>query len=144
MAINVEELIFPTLECLHILGFVIAIGTSAVVDFRLLDIGFQSQTPAQLAKDTRFWMLGGLLLSIFAGLGIYSTDPDNYYENWSFLIKMVLLIAAIVFHYTVKKKAASGDTPSGSAKVIAVVSMLLWTSVIFGGIFIPFIAPGLE
>ncbi|MEQ1883446.1 MAG: DUF6644 family protein [Bryobacteraceae bacterium] len=143
MAVTLEELIFPTLECFHILGFVIAIGTSAVVDFRLLDIGFQSQTPAQLAKDTRFWMLGGLLLSIFAGMGIYSTDPEDYYENWAFLIKMALLIAAIVFHYTVKKKAASGDTPSGGAKAIALVSILLWISVIFGGIFIPFIAPGL-
>ena len=143
MAFNPEELIFPALECVHIAGFAVAIGTVGVVDFRLLDIGFQGQTPAQLAKDTRFWTLGGLLVAIFSGFGIYATDPDMYYTNWPFLIKMACLIAAIVFHYTVHRKAADVEAPSGAAKVIAIVSLLLWISIIFGGIFIAFISSGL-
>jgi hypothetical protein len=142
MAFNPEELIFPALECIHIAGFVVAIGTTAVVDFRLLNLGFQSQTPSQLAKDTRFWMLGGLLVSIFSGFGIYSTDPDMYYTNMAFLAKMACLAAVIIFHYTVHRKAANSDGTSGGAKLVACVSLLLWAAVIFGGIFIAFIASG--
>ena len=47
------------------------------------------QTPAQLAKDTWLWTLGGLVLMFFSGLLLFSSDPDMYYLNWPFLIKMV-------------------------------------------------------
>ncbi|SRR5258708_6654104 len=143
MAISVEELIFPTLECIHIAGFIAAIGTTAIVDFRILDLGFQSQTSAQLAKSTSMWMLGGLLVAIFTGIGIYSTDPDMYYHNWPFLIKNASLVIAIVFHYTVHRKVAQSGGASLGGKLAACISLLLWSSVIFGGIFIAFIAGGL-
>ena len=147
MAVNFEELIFPTLECLHIAGFAMAIGTTAIVDLRILDLGFRTQSSTQLAKDTTWWMLGGLLLAIFTGFGLYSTDPDMYYMNWSFLIKMGCLIAAILFHYTIRRAVArSADSPDGASaagKLAAVISILLWSSVIFGGIFIAFIPGGL-
>jgi hypothetical protein len=143
MAVTLQELIFPALECIHIGGFIVAIGTTAMVDFRLLDLGFRSQTPAQLAKDIRFWMLGGLLVAIFSGFAIYSTDPDMYYTNLPFLIKMACLIAVIVFNYTIHRKVANSEAPTGSAKAVALVSLLLWAAVIFGGIFIAFISSGL-
>jgi Family of unknown function (DUF6644) len=143
MAVNLEELIFPTLECIHIAGFAVAIGTTAIVDFRILDLGFQTQTPAQLTKYFNLWMLGGLLVAIFSGFGIYSTDPDMYYTNWPFLIKMACLAIAIVFHYTIHRKVAQSGGASAGGKLVAVISLLLWISVIFGGIFIAFIASGL-
>jgi hypothetical protein len=147
MAVNLEELIFPTLECIHIAGFAVAIGTTAIVDLRILDLGFQTQSSAQLAKDTTWWMLGGLLAAIFSGFGLYSTDPDMYYKNWSFLVKMGCLIAAILFNYTIHRMVSrSADSPNGASaagKLVAVISILLWSSVIFGGIFIAFIPGGL-
>jgi hypothetical protein len=141
--LNSSPLVFPVLECFHIGGFIVAIGTTAVVDFRLLDWGMRRQTAAQLAKDTGAWTLGGLLVAIFSGLGLYSSDPDMYYLNWSFLIKMACLVAALVFHYTIHRKVAQAETPTGSAKGVALVSLVLWASIIFGGIFIAFINPGL-
>jgi len=143
MAVNLEELIFPTLECIHIAGFAVAIGTTAIVDFRILDLGFQTQTPAQLTKYFNWWMLSGLLVAIFSGFGIYSTDPDMYYTNWPFLIKMACLAIAIVFHYTIHRKVALSGGASVAGKLVALISILLWSSVIFGGIFIAFIASGL-
>ena len=144
MAITAEELVFPTLEVFHIAGFVVAIGTTAVVDFRLLDLGFRSQTASQLAKDITWWMLGGLLVSIFTGFGLYSTDPDMYYTNYPFLLKMACLVLVIVFNYTIHRRIAQSDNTSGAGKVVALLSLLLWAGVIFGGIFIAFIASGLE
>jgi len=141
--LNSSPLIFPVLECFHIAGFITAIGTTAVVDFRLLGFGMSKQTPAQLAKDMFPWMLGGLLVAIFSGLGLYSSDPDMYYLNWSFLIKMACLIAAIVFHFTVHRKVANSEGTPGGAKAVALISLVLWSSIIFGGIFIAFINTGL-
>jgi len=142
--LNGSELAFPILECCHILGFALSIGTIAVVDFSLLGIGMRKQSPAQLAKDTWLWTLGGLVLMLFSGLLMFSSDPDMYYLNWPFLIKMAFFIAAIIFNYTIHRKAVSSDTPPPNAKLVASVSMILWLGVIFGGIFIGFVYPGLK
>jgi hypothetical protein len=141
--LETSELAFPILEILHIAGFGVAIGTTAAVDFRILGIGMMQQSPSQISKSTGMWMLGGLLIAIFSGLGLYSTDPDMYYTNWSFLFKMACLILVIVLNYTVHRKMANADATSGGAKVMALVSLVLWASVIFGGIFIAFIRGGL-
>ena len=60
--LNSSPLAFPVLECFHIVGFALSIGTIAIVDFRLLGWGMRRETPAQLAKDTSLWTLGGLFL----------------------------------------------------------------------------------
>lgn len=141
--LNSSPLVFPVLECFHIAGFIVAIGATAVVDFRLLNWGMLRQSPAQLTKDVSPWMLGGLIVAIFSGMGLYSSDPDMYYLNWSFLIKMACLVTAVVFNYTIHRKVAQAETPSESARLVAGVSLLLWSSIVFGGIFIAFINPGL-
>jgi hypothetical protein len=142
--LNSSPLVFPILECFHIAGFIVAIGTTAVVDFRLLDWGMRRETPAEIARDTGPWMLVGLLVAIFSGMGLYSSDPDMYYLNWSFLIKMACLVTALVFNYTIHRKVVQSDTPPGSAKIVAGISLVLWASIVFGGIFIAFINPGLS
>ena len=141
--LNSSPLVFPVLECFHIAGFILAIGATAVVDFRLLNWGMLRQSPAQLARDVTPWMLGGLIVAIFSGMGLYSSDPDMYYLNWSFLIKMACLVAAVVFNFTIHRKVAQAETPPSSAKLVAGISLLLWSAIIFGGIFIAFINTGL-
>jgi hypothetical protein len=142
--LNESPLSFPILECIHIIAFALSIGTIAIVDFRLLEIGMVHQTPAQLLKDTSAWTLVGIVIMIFSGLLLFSSDPDMYYLNWAFLIKIACLLLAIVFNYTIHRKAANSETPPANAKFVACVSLMLWGAVIFGGIFIAFINQGLS
>lgn len=133
--LNENELIFPTLEVIHILGFAFSVGTIALVDFRMLGLGMKKQTAAEVASDLSLWTLVGLVTMVISGLLLFSSDPDMYYLNRSFQIKMVLLVAAIVFHYTVHRKSVA----VGGSTAVAAVSLALWTGVVFGGIFIAFI-----
>lgn len=142
--LNESALAFPILECIHIVGFALSVGTIAVIDFRLLDFGMTHQTPAQLLKDTWIWTLVGITIMLLSGSLLYSSDPDMYYLNWAFLIKMVCLVLAIIFNYTVHRKVARSEKPPPSGKLVALVSLALWGSVIFGGIFIAFINEGLS
>jgi len=48
--LNESPLAFPILECMHIVGFAIAVGTIALVDFRLLGFGMLRQSAGDLAK----------------------------------------------------------------------------------------------
>ena len=142
--LNASPLAFPILECIHIVGFAISIGTIAIVDLRLLGIGMRRETPSQLGKDTFFWTLGGLIVMLFSGLLLFSSDPDMYYLNWAFLIKIFCLLLAIVFNYTIHRRVAKLETPPENAKLVASASLALWGSVIFGGIFIAFVNQGLS
>ena len=140
--LNASELIFPTLECIHILGFAMMIGSIAILDFRVLGYGLTRQTTAELYKSLSPWTWVGMAFIFFSGPLMYSSDPDMYYLNWAFLIKMICLAAALVFHFTVRSKTVRQGT-EGSGKAIACVSLLLWGSVVFGGIFIGFVTEGL-
>ena len=136
--LNSSPLIFPALECIHILGFAISIGTIAIVDFNLLGFGLRRQSASQLLRDTGFWTMGGLILMIFSGLLLFSSDPDMYYLNPAFDLKIAVLLLAILFNYTIHRKTIAAVTARGGGKVVACISLALWMSVVFGGIFIAF------
>jgi hypothetical protein len=142
--LNASELSFPVLECFHIVGFAFSVGTIALVDFRLLGWGMRRETPAQLTKDTFYWTLGGLTLMILSGLLLFSSDPDMYYLNYAFDLKIFFLVLAIIFHYTVHRKRVMSEGPPGGGKLVACISLGLWMCVIFGGIFIGFLNPTLD
>jgi hypothetical protein len=139
--LNSSALSFPILECFHIVGFAFSVGTIALVDFRLLGWGMRHETPAEIAKDTFFWTLGGLIVMILSGLLLFSSDPDNYYLNYAFDLKMFFLVLAIIFHYTIhRKKVMTADR----GNIVACVSLGLWALVLFGGIFIGFLNSTLD
>ncbi len=142
--LNESALSFPILECIHILGFALSVGTIAIIDFRLLGLGMRHQTPAELLEDTWIWTLVGIVVMIFSGLLLFSSDPDMYALNKAFNFKMVCLVLAIVFNYTIHRKAALRKASAGNAKLVACTSLALWGAVIFGGIFIAFINQGLS
>lgn len=134
-AILESEFTFPTLECIHILGFGLGVGTIALVDFRILGLTMPSQKVSVLAADMSRWTLLGLVLVFLSAGGLFYSDPDLYYLNPSFQLKMTLLLAALIFHYTFRQPRAFNDDP---AKWPAVVSLLLWSGIVFCGIFIAF------
>src|SRR6185437_14577752 len=142
--LNESELSFPILECIHIIGFAFSLGTIALVDFRLLDWWMHRQTPKQVYRDTSAWTLSGIVVMVFSGLLLFSSDPDMYYLNLAFDAKMIFLVLAILFNYTIHRKAARSEVPPKHAKAVAFTSLGLWSAVVFGGIFPAFINQGLS
>lgn len=130
-----SELTFPALECLHILGFALGVGTIALVDFRILGLALPSQKVSALAAEVSRWTVGGLTLVFLSAGGLFYSDPDLYYLNPSFQLKMTLLLGALIFHFTLRQPRAFNDD---AAKWPAVVSLLLWSAIVFCGIFIAF------
>lgn len=137
--LNSSALVFPILECMHIAGWAMTVGTIALVDFRLLGFGLRKQTAAEIAKELAPWTLIGLAVILLSGPLLFSSDPDMYYLNHSFQFKMVCFVLAVIFNYTIHRKVArSGASPAAGAAV-ACLSIALWMGVIFGGIFIAFV-----
>ena len=137
--LNNNEWSFPLFECIHIAMFAMSIGTIALVDLRLLGLAMARQTPAELLKGTSIWTLTGLIVVIASGLVIVTTDPVAYYYNPSFRYKMIALVVAIIYNYTIHRKVAQSNPSPFVGGLVACVSLLLWISIVFAGIFYAFV-----
>ena len=137
--LNSNEWAFPLTECFHITSSALSIGMIALVDLRLLGWAFKRQTAGQLVKDTWIWTLAGLIIVIVSGLLIFSSDPIRYINNSGYVDKMILLVLAIIFNYTIHRKVAFSNSSGMAAKLVGAISLLLWISVPFGGIWISFV-----
>lgn len=137
--LNNNEWSFPLTECFHIGSFAMSVGTIAITDFRLLGIAMRKQTAAQLMKDMSLWTLAGLIIVITSGLVLFSTDPLGYYNNPAFRYKCMALLVAILFNYTIHRKVAMSGSSSAGAKLTAAISLFLWVSIVFAGLFYAFV-----
>ena len=138
--LNETEWGFPLAECIHIGGFAIGVGTIALVDFRMLDLGLRHQTVARILRYTELWTVTALVFVLFSGMALFSSMPGIYLTNQVFPIKMYVLLAALVYNFTVHRKVALMDNPPPLlSKAVASASLLLWVSIVFGGIFTGFL-----
>ncbi len=137
--LNANEWAFPLTECFHITSFALSIGTIMLVDLRLLGLAWKKQTAAQILKDTGLWTLAGLIIVITSGLLIFSSDPLRYLYNAGFQGKMLALLLAIIFNYTIHRKVALSNPSPATAKMVGAISLFLWILVPFGGIWISFV-----
>lgn len=139
-ALNSAEWIFPSAECFHLVGFGIAVGTIAMVDLSLLGVGLGRKATSQVLRDVAPWTLIALVVVIMAGSVLFLTDPLHYLDNHSFRFKMICLLLAIVFNYTIHRKFALSSNFSRLANsVVGIVSLALWACVVVGGLFIAFL-----
>src|SRR5437763_12798069 len=138
-AINSYEWVFPTVQSLHFMGFALSIGTIAIVDLRLLGLGMRRQSAAELAADLRRWTLAGFAVMAITGPLMFSADAVNYHNNPSFQFKMICLMTALLFHFTIHRKVTTSPAPPLAAKLVGCLSLLLWTGVVAGGRMIAFV-----
>ncbi len=136
---NSYEWVFPAVQSLHFIGFAMSIGTIAIVDLRLLGLGMRRQGPADLAADLAPWTHVGIAVMLTTGPLMFSTDAVAYHFNPSFQFKMACLMLALLFHFTLHRRAVRPDVPPIAAKLAAATSLLLWTAVVGGGRMIAFI-----
>ena len=139
-ALNSSEWAFPLAECVHIGGFAVSIGSIVLVDFRMLNLGLRHETAARILRYTEPWTLISLLFVVFSGAALFLSQTGIYLENVVFPIKMYLLVAALIYNFTVHRKVATMESPPPVlSKFVAILSLLLWVSIVFGGIFIGFL-----
>ncbi len=138
-ALNSSDWIFPLAEIFHIGAFAWSIGMIAAVDYKLLGFGIQHSTPSEVLHETMPWTILGLAVVLLSGPVLFLSDVEMYLHNSSFRFKMYALALAIIFNFTIHWKVADSDSVSKPVQVVtAIVSLALWISVVFGGLFIAF------
>jgi hypothetical protein len=140
-AIRNSSWLFPFIEAFHLLGLAVIGGAVLVVDLRLFGFGLRRQPVAQLARDAQPWLIVSLILMVATGALMFTSEAIKCYYHPAFWVKMTSLFLAIVFTFTVRRKVTMADeTRMGPlwSKLVALVSVTLWSGVGIGGRWIGF------
>jgi hypothetical protein len=136
-----SPIFFPIIATIHLMGLAMIGGAVLVVDLRLLGVALQNQPVAVLAHDAERWLSRGLVVMVTTGILLFMCFATKYYYLTFFWIKMAALIAVIVFTRSVRRRVAlakDGEVSPLRRKLVALVSMFLWTTVAVGGRYIGF------
>ncbi len=137
---------WPLGEMLHFFGMALLIGSVGLVDARMLGIG----KGIPIKSLEKFVPLGviGFIINLLTGIMFVAGNPvggpQEYLTNLAFILKMLCVVVAgvnlLLFYALGIAKSANATEPGGdapmSAKVVAVVSLVLWFGVIYFGRFI--------
>jgi hypothetical protein len=99
---------FPVLEAMHLIGLALLAGMIALGNFRVL--GWTTAAPSERIQNSGFWLM------VLTGLPMLAAGLDRYRANPAFLVKMLLLVAAL--------------TIKGKTRATAILSLTAWTLVV--------------
>jgi len=128
--------LFPAVEAVHIVALAMLCGAIVMLNLRLFGITLRQKPMAQLADELAPWTLSSLVIIILTGVMLFSSEAMKAYTNIPFQVKMVFLIAAVIFHYTIYRKvthAPEAQVRPAWNKLAAAISLLLWFGVGVGG-----------
>jgi hypothetical protein len=126
----------PGINLVHLVAMCTFMGALLMVDLRLLGAGLTGQPVRQVARSAQPWLIGGLIMLTLTGIPAVMTVALEEYASPVFWFKMYVLLAAIIFTFTVRRKVANAEearVPGVVRKLVALVSIVLWMSVAAGG-----------
>lgn len=141
--------LYPVVEIVHVVGFVIFVGCILVFDLRILGLLRRLPVEDAVGHLTR-WARWSLVLVVPSGLVLFIVEATTLAGNPAFRWKLAFMALAAVnaalFHGVTWRRAELGRHPAWSgevplpvpARLAAVASMLLWFSVLAWGTLIPY------
>jgi hypothetical protein len=131
---------------IHYLGLFLLVGTTVVVDLRVLGISARNQKLAPLAGLLFPLAWTGLGLVIASGFIMFAGQATTFYPTAVFRIKMGMVLLALVFGVIVQRKLPVWDNAASvpaAAKWLALASLVLWVGAILAGLEVPAFTPGI-
>jgi hypothetical protein len=140
-SINESSWIFPLVQAFHLVALGFLVGALLMVDLRLLGRGFSQQPIARVARDARPWLIWSIVGMAVTGIPQFMSLATKEFESPYFRWKMLFLLLALLHTFTVRQRvvyAPEGRFGGGVAKMVALVSIALWTAVAINGRLIGF------
>jgi hypothetical protein len=128
------------IEVLHYFSLFLLVGSIVLVDLRILGVAARRRNATELAEDLFPVMWTGLALNFLSGFFLFAGDAAAFYFNWVFHIKLVVILAAVVFGIIVQANVRKWDRPAGipiGAKLLAFISLALWIGSILASVEVP-------
>jgi hypothetical protein len=137
---------WPAAESLHFCGLALMVGTVGTFDLRLLGLG-KGMAPAALHRSIRFGLVGFAVSVVTGALFIFG-QPDQYFYNNAFKVKVVCLallgLNVCAFYALEARRVLSlgaGEDAPPRAKIFAAASLTLLVAIMCAGRMLTFYRP---
>jgi hypothetical protein len=137
-ALKASFVAYPIVNALHIMSIGALLTSVWLMDLRILG-AFRSLPQATFVALLRRTALGAFAGALVTGSLLFSVRASEYAAMPIFLAKMTLILLAGANFLVFMRRAKGGDKPAGAVTILAVLSLVLWTSVLFAGRFIGFL-----
>jgi uncharacterized membrane protein len=144
-AIREGSVLFPWIECVHVLALTLVFGSIAVVDLRLIGLTSRDRGVAEITAAVLPITWTAFACAVITGVLMFSSNATSYGSNIYFRIKMLLiLLAGInmgVYHLGLNRGADGWKTASATparARIVGALSLCLWLGVVAAGRWIGF------
>jgi hypothetical protein len=138
--------IIPTVQTIHIICVAIVISATFLVDLRILGLFSRSQPLAALSSRFLTWIWWALIVLLVTGSLLIIGEPGRSITNPAFFAKMIMLLVVAsltaVLQRPLTADAGYWEVSSGraiTAKGIAILSLLLWSCIVFAGRWIAYV-----
>jgi hypothetical protein len=130
---------FAVIESVHLLALAMMGGAVLLVDMRMLNLGLRQRTVPELAGEAQPFVNTGLVVMILSGIGLFASEAVKCYYSTPFSIKIITLLVATLFTYTVRRRVVfSPDSSNSTRMAVAAMSLTLWFIVAAAGRWIGF------
>jgi hypothetical protein len=134
----------PTVLTLHTMGMGVLVGASWVLDLRLL--GISRNIPLSAFRWVFRAVTVGLIVNIVTGVLLFAQRATSLGTAMPFLIKMGLVVASVATLVPLRSLVFHSDADqcevSGSARLLAIASILAWSGAITAGRLLAYLVPG--
>jgi hypothetical protein len=131
---------YASVAVTHYLMMFWFIGSIAVVDLRIMGVAAQKRNVGELAETLFPWAWTGFALAMISGFLMFATAAGDWAPSRGFHIKLTMILLSVVFAIIVQRGAMkwgqAAQIPT-AAKVIALISLLLWIATILSASEIP-------
>ena len=139
-ALRESDVVFPLIESVHVLAISLIVGTIVTVDLRVGGIILRGEPLTRVTRALLPYTWYGFALMVVTGLPLFAAEAAKLYGNPAFRVKLLLLglagLNALLFHRTAQRSQPDSErhrAASIQARVIAGVSVVLWSGIIVSG-----------
>ena len=133
----------PTVLTLHTMGMAVLVGASWVLDLRLL--GISRNVPLSAFRWVFRAVAVGLIVNVVTGVLLFAQRATSLGTATPFLIKMGLVIASVATLVPLRSYVFRSDADQhevgGSARLLAIASILAWAGAITAGRLLAYLVP---
>lgn len=135
----------PIIQTVHILGITAIMGSTVLLDLRLLGVALRGYRVSELIGRLMPWTWAALPFMFVSGIVFVLARPQRYAMNPVFRAKFLILLPAILvtlaFHLVSMRDREFWEASPGRravGKAVAAVSLLLWLGVVMAGRWIAY------
>ena len=150
-AIRENDLLFPSIESIHVVSICLVVGSILVLDLRLLGFASLNRPVGRLTRAVLPLTWGAFVVAASSGFLLFISHATKYLANGYFIAKMCLICAAglnmILFHAITARDLPKWEgqrTPPPPARLAGALSVLFWIAVVACGRWIGFTMEDLQ